>query len=617
MKDIIFRKGGYPGKSMVYFLSRFAKRAYVADFSVFFLYAIVVILVTWPLIINMKTTIPGLGNDGGDGFIFLWNLWWVKKQFLLAGDFFFTKYIYYPLGVNLVFHTLTLGQSLLGAVVGLIFSPVQILNGIFLFFMWLSAVFGYLLARDLWKNRFVALFSGLIFAFSPYLLSQARGHFNLTAIWPFPALTWLWLRSFQKNNLLYSILTGLILAFLCLNDWQYFVFGLILFFFLLLYAFSDEGGKSWKKFILWMISIAVAALIFVPFLIKSFLVADGYLPKALLSEVTYWSADIISFFIPSNINTFFGEIGNYFGNKYYGVGIESQLYLGWIVIGFFLLSFFLKKEKKDRPIYFWQVMTIIFALLALGPLLKVFGKTQFFLNDTEFTVALPYMLLYKVPFLDTARVPSRFVVLLMMCLAVVFAWVVKKIIELIWLSVNFPKYLRGGLIVLFVLIVSGFLFLEYSSWPMIFQRIYIPEIYKEIKNDPDEFTVLELPLWWASGHRAVGDQKTIIQYWQTYHEKRILNGSVSRVPDAVFDYYLEKPGIKYLIDVENNILENRDKDKLLVEKTWVDDLGVKYIVVHKKYYTDDNYYAVRAYLENVLGYKVWYEDQGELGYKIV
>jgi len=221
---------------MVYFLRRFAKLGTVWDIAVFFLYVLIVIGVTWPLAGNLNKMMPGLGNDGGDGFIFIWDYWWVKKQ-LFVGSLFDTNYIFYPQGVNLVFHTLILGQVLFGLLWGS-WLPIEIVfNLSFLLSMLLAAVFAYLLVRDLWHSRWGAWLSGLIYGFSPYVLAQARGHFNLTVIWPFPAIGWLWFRGVKKNSVIYFVLVGLVLAFLCLNDWQYFIFGLVFYVCLLVYSF--------------------------------------------------------------------------------------------------------------------------------------------------------------------------------------------------------------------------------------------------------------------------------------------------------------------------------------------------------------------------------------------
>lgn len=615
MRDII-RKKSVSGRSMVYVFPGFAKRINITDIAIFSLYAILVIFLTWPLITRLNSIIPGLGSDGGDGFIFIWDFWWVQKQLAEGRDIFFSNYIFYPNGVNLVFHTLILGQSLLGIIFSRIFSIEAIFNSLFLFSMWLSSVFGYLLAKKLWRNRSAAIWCGLIFAFCPYVLAQARGHFNLTMVWPFPAIGWLWLKTVRDKKIFWPFILGLVIGFLCLNDWQYFVFGIIFYIFLLFYALFFEKGNWVKKILLWFLGLAVAALIFVPFLLKSFAVASEYLPKALLSEVKYWSADVLSWVIPVNFSAYFGDIGKYFREYFFLNGIENQLYLGFGVLFIFLISFFIKKNQSERGIIFWQLLVIFFAVLSLGPLLKIAGQTEFILNDVKFTIALPYMMFYKIPYLDVARVPSRFSVLLMLCLGIVFSWVVKKMVVAINNSVNFSWETRKLLLIFLFIGLGSVLWLEYSCWPMSMQELYVPKIYGEIKKDRAEFTIMELPLWWASGHRSAGKQKTIIQYWQIYHEKRILNGSVSRVPDAIFDYYLAKPGIKYLVDVEHNILDDSDSDKLLVEKVWRDELGVKYIVVHKKYFSDEEYYKIRAYLENGLGLGLWYEDEGELGYKI-
>jgi len=68
-------------------------------------YLLLAILLTWPTVRNLTTHLPG---DGGDDPAIAWNLWWVKHALLNEGQNpFQTDFMFYPIGINLAFYTLT------------------------------------------------------------------------------------------------------------------------------------------------------------------------------------------------------------------------------------------------------------------------------------------------------------------------------------------------------------------------------------------------------------------------------------------------------------------------------------------------------------------------------
>ena len=68
-------------------------------------YLLITIVLTWPTAQHVTTHLPG---DGGDDPAIAWNLWWVKHAMLNEGrNPFQTDFIFYPIGINLAFYTLT------------------------------------------------------------------------------------------------------------------------------------------------------------------------------------------------------------------------------------------------------------------------------------------------------------------------------------------------------------------------------------------------------------------------------------------------------------------------------------------------------------------------------
>ena len=68
-------------------------------------YLLLALALTWPTAAQLTTHVPG---DGIDDPAIVWNLWWVKYSLLNAPQNpLTTQFMFYPLGINLAFYTLT------------------------------------------------------------------------------------------------------------------------------------------------------------------------------------------------------------------------------------------------------------------------------------------------------------------------------------------------------------------------------------------------------------------------------------------------------------------------------------------------------------------------------
>src|SRR6185369_15419114 len=76
------------------------------------------VVLTHPLIVHPTTTV--LDDGTLDCFQFVWNIWWLRTALLdLHTNPFFTRWLYHPDGVSLLFHTFS-------ASLGLVSIPLQL-----------------------------------------------------------------------------------------------------------------------------------------------------------------------------------------------------------------------------------------------------------------------------------------------------------------------------------------------------------------------------------------------------------------------------------------------------------------------------------------------------------
>jgi hypothetical protein len=119
-----------------------------------------------------------------------------------------------------------------------------------------------------------------------------------------------------------------------------------------------------------------------------------------------------------------------------------------------------------------------------------------------------------------------------------------------------------------------------------------------------------------------GAENTQTQYYQTYHNKRLLSGNISRNPPFKFDYFRQIPILESLISIETYRevdAERRAADRATAEE-FVSFYDIRYVVVApgvpgRPPYVDTRGEAV-AYLEEVLPLERMAEEDGWLLYRV-
>ena len=157
------------------------------DLAVLAFYGIVAVTFTWPLVLHFAQAAPG--EQVGDTWQMVWNLWWVKQALEHFQNPFQTNLIFYPQGTGLYLHALNFLN-------GLVSLPVQLMVGAFsttaagaiagynfivLLSFTLAAYGAFCLARFLWLSERAALFAGLAYGFSTYGFDHLLGHLNLVS----------------------------------------------------------------------------------------------------------------------------------------------------------------------------------------------------------------------------------------------------------------------------------------------------------------------------------------------------------------------------------------------------------------------------------------------------
>jgi hypothetical protein len=124
-----------------------------------------------------------------------------------------------------------------------------------------------------------------------------------------------------------------------------------------------------------------------------------------------------------------------------------------------------------------------------------------------------------VPIVGLARTPSRFSIVLMLVVTVLFG------AALYWIGQRWPQRRR-----VIVAMAAALLLFELLPAPRPLYSADVPRIYHQIAAVRDDSVrLLELPLGVRDGTQSVGNFTARSQYFQTVHRKPLIGGYLSRV----------------------------------------------------------------------------------------
>jgi hypothetical protein len=455
-------------------------KGYQAHLLAITLYALLVVVLTWPLVLHITTHIPGSAVWAFDESTFVWNMWWFKFSLLDLGQSpLQTGYIFYPLGIDLVLYTFNFFNALLGLPFQMLLSLTLASNLVILLTYVMSGYGTYLLVLyllvsgrqrgrgevDILQYKLAAFVAGVVYAFAASrMIYAALGHYDMvTAQW-FPFYTLFLLKALREPGYRNAIVAGVFAVFALLAEMIYGVF--LLFLTLILLFFELRAGKapqpasyvpSSRGHLAYRVSpggyhllrmippLAVMALtvatlwspVMIPIL-RAFVQGDFSLVG--WGEGLKLSADLVGWFTPTPLHPLFGADdwpahlrtvveGNApfrdVNTVFLGYGILVMAVIGAIGVW-----------KQARA---WAWAAVIFAVFTLGPLLQINGQFLFPLDDLlreqgltqDVTFPMPFALLHYIPIIKANRVPNRFSVVLGLTLAVLVGfgtyWILAKV----------------------------------------------------------------------------------------------------------------------------------------------------------------------------------------------
>jgi hypothetical protein len=420
---------------------------------------------------HISTSIPGMWWDP---LLNTWTLSWDTTALIHHPLQLWQAPLLYPYNLTLSYSENLIGDLPYFAPVYLIsHNPVLAYNVTFYSIFFLDGLTMYVVARAYTRRRFAAFIAALIYAFAPYRLSQID-HIPITGGEWIP-LAFLYLdRSFQQGRWRNWILFALFFLLQLLSSVYYGIFlayTLIAFvlvryakpFVLRLYRQRGSYLKSLAKLsirpiVVFGITLGLILLFMEPYLAslhsgyeRSVTESLGYsafitdflytTPFNLLHGITTISADNIPAHCVSALNAQQYPLSCIapFQGKTPPVDSEHYLFLGWTTLVLAITGIVLAVRRRNRTIRTYAWTALIVLLFAFGPFLQAATGTGAPLM-TGSTLSHPYLPAIPMPWLAAfyafpgfkgLRVPARLIGILLMMLALLGAYAVAWLQEMV------------------------------------------------------------------------------------------------------------------------------------------------------------------------------------------
>lgn len=591
-----------------------AARSRAGSLGVFAAYLLLAAVQAWPLPLQLATTFTG--EPQGDTGVYIWNLWVFRHELLGGGTPFRTLEILSLGGpADLSLHNYTVFANVLALPFLSWLGVVRTFNLIYLLNVALSGFGAYLLIRKITQRQAESFIGGLLFMWSPFLVTRAMGHFSLVAAAPLPIFVLALYRSWESQRLRDAGLVGLVVGWAAFCDPYYAVYCLMI-------GACFYGNRLWQislvrrpiselraaRHVLTIAIVALAALVAVIHFGGGGRIRFGairismrtlYTPMLVLTvllAIRVWLA------MSTKVRRIPWPSRRWLMRSAMAAGVtvvvlmspvlsalSSRMVRGGMVAttvmwrssapGVDLLSFFVPNPNhplapagltewvgRGSADYIEEVASLSIVGLLLIALAWRFAGCKL----PRFWLALTagFGVLALGPFLTIAHVNTyvptpwallRYVPLVgaarvpaRMGVVVVLGLAVLVACALVALVNRFPARRR------LILCTAGLaLALELFPGPRRLYSASIPRVYDAVAADPRPVRVLMLPTGIKDGLSNIGNFGPQAQYFQTFHGKGLIGGYLSRVDSSSKQIYGRLPVMSALMQLsEGRSLEN-------------------------------------------------------------
>lgn len=539
-------------------------------------------LLTYPLIIEFASLLPGIG----DVYTYTWALWWFMYSIVYLRQLpFETNLQFYPLNIN-VSQDISIIHGLLSSPVVYVWGPIAAYNFIIYFTCIVTGIGFYLFLKLFSNNNFAALFGSFIFTFSYNRHFRALiGQLDIASTeWMGFCLYFLsQLFIYRKYSNRYVFGAAIFLALTAYTEYRNF-------FYMMLFTGIFTGASAIVHFVFDAPDERREKFFeLVEPLVKMLLLAYALiLPIVLINiqkigDVQYaptyadFNANALSYvLLPCDV-----LLSRLLGVCYQAPTLEGKLvYLGIAPMLLTLIFLYKKHTVIDKRILsVFAICLVLFFVLSLGTQTPVYSK-----------------LFDSVPLFKIIRVPSRLVVLVEISIAVFAALGLQHLLS------SMKSHVLKGVLVC-TLLVMTFTEMRLINMPYTGERL-VPDEHLSVLAPPGDFSMLEIPFGFRGNvYETLGSHDTGISfYYQMKHHIPIIGGYMSMLDWKSWDTVKKDSLMKKLLWCQQtkicDPLTDAEKERFnTVYK-------IRYVT-----FLNRKYYHVRKYLSDAFPLIKIYEDE--------
>ncbi len=479
------------------------------------LYIVATIVMTYPVAFRLNGDWIALRDT--DTYMKLWDSWYFGRAISSGLPLDITHVLFYPVGVDLTYHSISWTVSALIWLLTPIFGAIGAYNFSILFAVFTTAYCGYLLIQSMVNHRAAAWLGGAVYSFIPYHIAHSGGHPDLVHLATIPLAALLLIRAFSRSSVKAAAGAALMLGLAAWTSLYVMVFAFITLLPIGVYLVWDQ--HRWRDTQYWkvvaVLSIISAVAVGVR-LLPIFQSTDALSTAIEQKYATDTQTDLVSFVLPSQFNPIFEPLVSpiiYSSRVDYSsppMSYKWPPYLGIIPI-LLCLSAIGWKKRRAR-VWAWFALGTFFIILCLGSVLRFNGLVYS-------NITLPAAYLQWFPPIRAVR-PDFFVLGASLPLAVCAALGFER-----WLTA-WGNRQRAQLAL--TIGVCSLLLFEYWNGPFPGVSASVSPFYAQLANDPGQFALIDLPM----GRQA---SKPYL-YFQTIHHRPIVEGLIGRTPPEAYNY---------------------------------------------------------------------------------
>lgn len=541
------------------------------DWLVILLYLVATAIMTYPLAFRLDGEWLALwgipANWDQDSQMKVWDIWWWVNRALDGDPLFYTRDLFYPVGVDLSYHSISWTVVLLSGFMTTIMDEAVAYNVTILIAVFTTGYAAYLMIYPLVKHQAAAWLGGLIYTFAPYHIAHSVSHPDLVHLASIPLAVLLITYALTRGKEWAGLAAGFMVGIAAFTSLYIMIFALLTMVMILPWLIFDK--ERWREKRLWSVILVFCISSGLMLAIRLAPIFNNPDTLGEVIETKYTAAsdqtDLMAYLIPSPFNPIFKPIVQGITARF-RMNAKWPAYLGLIPL--ILTGVALTWRRRRRQVLPWFIAGLVFVLLSLGPILRFNGQ----LYDS---IRLPAAALsWFLPIRAVGR-PDFFVIGVLLPLAVCAAYGLDRIL----LTLDDHRLGKIGL----SLMCTGLLLLEFwnGSYPL--ARSEVNPYFRELAAEQGDFALIQLPMGREISKRYL--------YQQTVHQRPIVEGLAARTPEEAYRY------------IENNYLldkwRGRDELKCTSETTKairrsLDQLvadGFRYVIVNHQGDVPDVYAA--------------------------